>query len=341
MLEKITKIFKISGERPDKKAFQEGLRSFLINLIFILFLSYFSSSLMVTLLLKKIAPSENKFEDFEISGSLDDMATDKVNYRDLQNSVLERNIFNNTGELPVEKDEEEKVEGDMANAQAELSLDGPCTKSSLSKLKLMGTMIFSNQDSFATVREDGINSADVYKIGDQIFGQENIKVIGIRANILILNNSGRKECLYSSDASEKNVLGSKTESSSDAVDDTDDDSEEESDSSSTDGDTPVVRLKSEWVQEQLGAGFTKIMKEVSTPPDVVDGEINGFKFYGISGGSLLGKIGLQDGDSIIEVNGRSTSESVFVFYQALSDETEILIGFQRGEERHSVKVIIE
>ena len=311
-----------------------------INLIFILFLSYFSSSLVVTLLLKKIAPSENKFEDFEISGSLDDMTTDKVNYRDLQNSVLERNIFNNTGELPVEKDEEEKVEGEMANPQGELSLDGPCTKSSLSKLKLMGTMIFSNQDSFATVREDGINSADVYKVGDQIFGQENIKVIGIRANVLILNNSGRKECLYSSDASEKKVLGSKTENSSDAVD-TDDDSEEESDSSSTDGETAVVRLKSEWVQEQLGAGFTKIMQEVSTPPDVVDGEINGFKFYGISGGSLLGKIGLQDGDSIIEVNGRATSESVFVFYQALSDETEILVVFGRGEERRSVKVIIE
>lgn len=340
MLEKIIKIFKVSPEKPDKKAFQEDLRTILINIIFILFLSYFSSSLVVTVLLKKIAPSENKFENLEISGSLDAVTADKVNYRDLQSSVLQRNIFNNKGELPVEKEEEEKGEANVSNSQQELSLDGPCNKSSLSKLKLMGTIIFSNEESFATVREDGINSADVYKVGDQIFGQENIKVIGIRENVLILNNSGRKECLYSSEKSEKKVLASKSESSSDALD-TDDDSEEESDSSSSDGETPVVRLKSEWVQEQLGAGFTKIMQEVSTPPDVIEGEINGFKFYGISGDSLLGKIGLQDGDTIIEVNGRSTSESVFIFYQALSDETEILVVFGRGEDRRSVKVIIE
>lgn len=335
MLEKIMGFFKKSEEKVDKKDLQ-GLRGLLVNLVFTLFLSYFASSLVLSFVIQKLSPSGNKFASLDITGSLDEFSTEKVNYRDLQNNVLERNIFNNKKELPVEKDDEEEEELEVA-AKGEMSLDGPCPKSSLQKQTLLGTIVFSAGGSYATVREKGIAVSDIYKVGDQIYGEEGVKVIGIRQNVLILNNSGRKECLYSSEFAEtKGVEGKLDDSSYGTLEEAQGEKLEEQE-----GETRVVRLSSEWVQAQLGSGFTKIMQEISTPPDVVDGEIFGFKFFGITPNSLLGKIGLEDGDTIIEVNGRSTSESVFVFYQALGDETEILVGFERDDERRSVKVIIE
>ena len=334
LLEKFKKFFQKPSQGSDKKnEFRWG--GVLLTFVFIIILSYFVASVAISFLLTSISPSDKKQIRFDLSGESLHKNPSKMNYRTFKKDVLNRNIFNESGELPDEAELAHKGESDKPLDQ--FSLKGTCSRSSLN-LKLMGTIVLSNDKSFATVREKSVNFSDVYKIGDEVYGKPGVKVAGIRHNILILNNKGKKECLYATkqDASvgtKGKGLSSKNAGLA-AL-------EKAKTVSPAKEAKPEVRLKSEWVSAQLGSGFTKIMQEITTPPFVENGEIKGFKFYGIKSGSLLGKIGLKNGDIVTDVNSTSTSESVFVLYEALSDDREVVVSYKRGDKHYSVKVLID
>lgn len=336
MLKKIREFFhkknKSSESSKSQKSTLANFSRFLINVAFVIFLAYFASSAVISFVLKKIVPPVEGMSHIDSVENDYDSYLKKMNYRNFQKMVVGRNIFNDTGELPVE---EEALAEETKSPQSKFSLDGPCPLSKLN-LTLLGTIVLANNNSFATVQEKGVSYSDIYKVGDGIFGKEGIKVAGIRRNTVILNNQGKKECLYATEEDETSgQLGSglislKKKKTKKA----------DSSSGSSDG-LSVVKLKAAWIQSELGAGFTKIMQNVSTPPNVVEGEIRGFKFYGISSGSLLGKMGLKNGDIVVDVNGQSTSDSIFILYQALNDEKEVLVNYERNGQKQSVKVVIE
>ena len=329
MLEKLKSIIKLFTKGADEKA-SSAVRELLVNLVFIVFLAYFSSSVVISVFVKNLLPKEGGAISVKGVDGFGDEA-DQMNYRSFQKAVLERNLFNESGELPEETEEASEL-ADM-NPEGKFSLEGPCTPTNL-KLKLLGTIVLSNKKSFATVREEGVAFSDIYQADDQVFGQEAVKVVEVRNNVVILNNAGKKECLYATEvAAETGAKGQGLKKKSKDL------KSKKSDSKASGGET--VKLEASWVQKQLGSGFTKIMQSISTPPNVVDGGIRGFKFYGIRSGSLLGKIGLSNGDVVLGVNGNSTNDSVFVLYQALNDETEVIIRYERSGEERSVKVLIE
>lgn len=331
MFEKLKNLLGLSKQKSEDKASSEA-RSVLLNLVFVVFVSYFASSMVVSFIIKKVVPQGEGAQISDSFSSFDD--PDRMNYRNFQKAVIERNLFNDTGAVPPEEDAG-KEEAELATGG--FNLEGPCPPTSL-KLKLLGTISLSNKKSYAAVREEGVASSDIYQVGDQVFGEENVKVVEVRQNVLIMNNGGRKECLYATKKDEE--IGTKGSGLAHQKEKVLEESKEEEGVPDVRDET--VRFKSSWVRAQLGPGFTKIMQDVTTPPNVSEtGAIRGFKFFGVGSGSLLGKMGIKDGDVVLSVNGNSTNESIFVLYQALNDEVEVIVRYERGDKEHSVKVMID
>ena len=106
-----------------------------------------------------------------------DMAK-KRNYRDVRKAVLDRNIFNATGEVPDQKE--------LANsAEQEQALAGQCNKPTL-KIKVVGT-ILGGDNSVVTVREESYSQSDNYRIGDKIIGYDETRVVAIEREQMVLD----------------------------------------------------------------------------------------------------------------------------------------------------------
>ncbi|NDE14375.1 hypothetical protein EBZ80_05525 [bacterium] len=114
-----------------------------------------------------------------------------INYREFKKPILDRNIFNSSGEYP--KEELERKGG--GDGRPVFDINAPCQPCTLN-LELVGTIYLgSREKSLATVREKGQADADVYRVGDGIIGNEDALVAGVDRNELVINNKGTKECL--------------------------------------------------------------------------------------------------------------------------------------------------
>lgn len=248
----------------------------------------------------------------------------QLNFRDVRKSVVARNIFNSDGEVPDEADpsETETETGGVFDKNAK------CQKSSL-PIELVGTIYAGNEsDSLATVREKGYSEADVYRVGDQIIGNEQATVYAIDLRRLILNNNGVKECIELEEnqrgSSFSPSVASRTPSSST-------DNEPPMDDRPSEGGGSTV-LDSAYVEESLGPGFAKILDSGRLVPYHKDNAMVGFKLIGAKSDSLWKKVGLNSGDVITSVNGTSMAEpdKGFAIFEALQNEREIRVEYLKS-----------
>jgi len=249
------------------------------------------------------------------------------NYRDIRRTIMERNMFNADGTFP-----EESAVGprDGEAGRAVFDLKAPCQKSTLN-IQLVGTIYMgTSESSFATVREQGYSEADIYRVGDTIFGNDETIVVAIERKKLVLNNKGVKECLeLAPDTVAKPNDGFPAIAGVPATD-----------SGSSGAAVPVdtagcggtVQLEGPYVESELGAGFAKIINAARMVPNTVDNQVNGFKIFSINQASILGRIGFQNGDVITQVNDTSLKlpEQGFALFQALQDERDLRINLLRG-----------
>ena len=253
-----------------------------------------------------------------------------VNYRSVRKSVLGRNLFNSDGELPDEEaPEQPKEEVSVFDA------DAPCQKATMA-VDLIGTIYLGpkHPGSLATVRERGYNIADIYRVGDSIVGHEQAVVYAVQPKRLILNNSGKKECLELKESKSRAFTSESPSQEPSSVERVEDNQGEEGNR---------VVLDHEFVAEALGVGYAKILKQGRLVPHSEDNRIVGYKLIGVKGGSLYTKIGLKSGDVITNVNGISMAqvEQGFALYSALSEEKEIRIEFlQKGKNPKTITVEI-
>lgn len=251
-----------------------------------------------------------------------------INYRDAKKVVMERNVFNKEGTFPDEK-EKKTAEG----KKEDFDMNAACQGSSL-KLSLLGTIVFGESGgSRATIKEEGYSEADNYQVGDMIVGSDEAQVVAIKRNKVVINNKGKKECLIL-DAGEK-LLGIKT-----------DDRDADLKKGSADALPPMQEtqvLQSSWVESELGPGFGKIIQSARLVPNIDAGNVNGFKIFAITKGTLFDKVGLGEGDVITQVNSTVLqAESGFALYQAFLDEKEVRLNILRkGKTPHSITVQIK
>lgn len=240
------------------------------------------------------------------------------NTRDLTKNIKDRNLFNSEGKFP-----DEKFGGGASGGGAVFDINAPCKATSL-PIDLVGTIYLGDSaKSMATVRDKTYSEADIYRVGDEIYGSDGAIVAAVERETLIINNRGTKECIELNKPDNRDASdGFPSMGSGDFGG---------SQLKGASGGAEVV-LESSYVESELGPGFAKIMDAARFVPNTVDGQVNGFKIFAIKGGSMLSRIGLQNNDVITQVNDTNLRQvdQGFAFYQALQDEKEVRIQFLRG-----------
>ncbi len=256
---------------------------------------------------------------------------EKPDFQSHRQNIIDRNLFNSDGIFPVE---EENFSG-AASGEKKFDLNAACNRTSL-KVELVGTIYTGNQQtSIATVREAGIESADVYRVGDEIIEGNGAKVAQIEQRRLILNNNGIKECIELKDQTivASNFAAPISDSLSAPSPNTLTGGPVEG------GNSNSISLSAAFVEAELGPGFSKIIQAARMVPNSLDASMNGFKVFGIRPGSLMSKI-FREGDILTQVNDANLSQpdQGFALYQAFQDEREIRIYIVRGGEKVTVQV---
>lgn len=242
-----------------------------------------------------------------------------ANVRDLQKTIKDRNLFNSEGKFP-----EEKFGLDTARTLAKFDINAPCIDTTL-PIELLGTIFLGDRfKSLATVKDKSYSEADIYRVGDAIYANEQAVVAAVERQKIIINNAGTKECI-DLNKGDPNLAsdGFPTMPGSDFG----------SLPNKAVGAGSEVVLDTSYVESELGPGFGKIVDAARLVPNTqTDGGINGFKIFAIKGGTLFARIGLQNGDIITQVNEISMkqAEQGFALYQTFQDEKEVRIQLLRG-----------
>ncbi len=259
----------------------------------------------------------------------------RPNFHVLQKEIIARNIFNIDGEYP--KDDDQPTEGE-AEPQAFADINAPCQPSKIA-LTLVGTIVFGDPtSSIATFKEKDAEEVDVYRVGEGLIGYDKITIHDILRNKVIINNNGHRECfeieIIPADRREETSMAQQYDKKKDP-------------GTSMEGggqENAVVYLQSNWVQAELGNGFEKVISSARLVPNALDdGKVNGWKIFSIRKGSLLDKVGLQDGDVVTQVNETvMDTEHGFALYQAFLDEWDISVRVLRqGTNPTTLKVNIK
>lgn len=296
---------------PQKKWWPDAVRAGMRG-SFVVFFSYIAASSALAIF--AVGPLVNLATQMmnrpRVVVSPSSLGISAINYRDVKTAIIDRNLFNSSGEYPKEE-LERKTEG----PQGAFDINAPCQPCTLN-LELLGTIYLgSREKSLATVKEKGQLDSDVYRVGDLIIGSENAYVAGVDRNSIIINNAGVKECVSLVSELENQL----TSLSSGAF------------GESGGNQLPPVLLEGSYVESELGPGFGKIINAARLVPNIVDSEVVGFKIFAIDQQSLFSKVGLQNGDVITQVNDSSlkSPDQGFALYEAFRNETEVRISVLR------------
>ena len=253
-----------------------------------------------------------------------------ANMRDVAKSIKERNLFNSEGAFP-----EEKFGTGTKASGSIFDINAPCRPTSL-PIELLGTIYLGDRlKSIATVHDKAYSEADVYRVGDEIYGNEGARVAAVERQTLIIDNNGTKECIEL----DKSANGQANDGFPSFGG-----GEFGGTPSAGGGGGAEVALESSYVESELGPGFAKIMDAARFVPNTTEGGgINGFKVFSIKSGTIFSRIGLQNNDVITQVNDTSLSraDQGFAFYQAMQDEKEVRLQILRGNSPVNVVVRIK
>ncbi len=262
-----------------------------------------------------------------------------ANYRDIRKAIEDRNIFNVDGEFPDESAPED-VESAPTTNRDDFDMNASCTKSSL-PLELIGTIYLTRpEDSIVTLKEKGFTASDMYKIGDLIIDHEDAQVAAIHPRRVVINNQGVKECIELV----IKTAGNRADGFPDLSPSKPSGLTPQPKGGDVDADGNSIILEEKYVQDQLGAGFGTIIQKARLVPNTNSNNgMNGFKIFAIDKASLIGRVGLKNGDIITRVNETSLKqpEQGFQLYQALQDEREITIYVQRKGNPETINIQIK
>lgn len=293
---------------------------FWIRIIFIVLLAYvlatIASAIGANFFLKTQANKRRRTNTAMNTASLNKT----MNYRDMRRVVLKRNIFNSTGEVP-----------DFDETPNLVTNPNQCNPPTLD-IKIVGTIYMGDKNSIVTVREASYSHADTYKVNDMLIGRDNVQIVAIERKRMVIDNNGSREC-YEIEQPKTSVASNYKPTKP---------TEKKKPLTQRDGNTVV--LSSEWVEKELGPGFSKVIQSARLVPNTTDGDrVNGFKIFAIKSGTLFNKIGLRNGDIIQRVNDVSLEqvEQGFALYQTFQEDQEIVFNIVRKDNPQTISVMIK
>lgn len=199
-------------------------------------------------------------------------------------------------------------------------------------LTLVGTIV--GEDSIALIRNNSTGTTDLYRTND-FLPQDGAQIYRIEPTRVLIRRQDRIESL---ELFEKFVISSaqpsdfrlgiprKEERRTAQVGEVDINVRQVGD-----GKFEVNRDDLERATSNLGL----MMTQARIVPNIVAGEIKGYKIFAIKPGSIYDKIGIQNGDVIERVNGMelSTPENALQFFQQLKNETRFVIDLERNGQK--------
>jgi general secretion pathway protein C len=239
-----------------------------------------------------------KKNPFRRSSSTSTLAASK---RTTGNDIQKRNIFCPTC-LP--ESEEAVTSGVPLDADGRPVGIQPGEVKTTLPLRLMATMEADDpQYSLATVYDGDEGVSGLYGVGDAI--RPSVSVVGIDAGIIHIRNSARLEYVQLGDEAPIKKTTRPTPTRDDKKKD-----DKKKNSREIEGADDAINCPDENTcvverafVEKLMANPTMLAKQARIVPSQRDGEVQGFKFYGIRRGSLPKLLGLKNGDMLTEVNG--------------------------------------
>lgn len=202
----------------------------------------------------------------------------------------------------------------------------PTTPTQL-QLKLAGTVAGANNQRYAIIEDlsnRGVQS--VHQVGDMI---QSAFIVEIRPTCVVLDKDGQPELLcFEYDNNRTAVARRRPSASAPPRPQTDDD-----DSGIVRVDAATWRVSRELVLEHL-TDIAALSRQARVKPYIVQGEQRGFRLTRLQRGSLLHKIGLQNGDVLQKVNGlniTSPEEALRGFTQLRNESTVRLELLRRNQ----------
>lgn len=242
------------------------------------------------------------------------------NGSNVENTIVNRNIFNITGEIPAED-----FEISLDELTSKNFYKVPCApQSEPLPVELLGIIYTGNpKTNLVTVQDPDIEGADVYHEGDPILDYDEYSVYRIVDSNTVEFRYGAKKICRSLVV--KNIA---LEKDADIA-------------QNNNGD--VIVLTQEYVNSELGKGLSKIVNTVRIVPSIENGKIEGFKIFSIQPNSLFEKIGLMNGDVVTQVNNQALNDASkgFLIYDSFQYEHQITFTIKRGAQSITRKVMIK
>ncbi len=224
-------------------------------------------------------------------------------------TIRERNLFN----------KDPKPEAPLSNSTpvAEPNRNIPAPPLNLN-VTLVATGVRSGAKSFAVIQLNG--ESKVYFTGDEVAPSVKLHKVYTDKVILARGSSRQEVLLFDPDAAEASRLDRRTARRPTArrspaptpapV------TSDPSDTIRQVSDTSYIIDRREI--EQASTNLSELITQLRVVPNLVNGQHNGFRVFNIKPGSLFTKIGINNNDIVLEVNGRPLS-GIEQAYQSLSD----------------------
>ncbi len=106
----------------------------------------------------------------------------------------------------------------------------------------------------------------------------------------------------------------------------------------------TIQLTGQYKENLLGPQFSQVLQDAKAEPNMVGGELMGFKLTRIRESSIWQKAGFQSGDIVHEINGiplRDAASAIKLLQSLRNEAAEIEVRVQRGNDFSNMNISIQ
>lgn len=282
--------------------------------------------------------TQNGFNPLASVGTKPSLTQDQID------QILKRNIFNSKGTLGDSSDSLEKKKGDATQL----------VKSNL-PLKLLG-VIFGGSPSngLAVIEDSAKNRVDSFLVGDTIV--DRVKLAEVYPEQIIVDNDGAREyidiirvplvrstrkkssgggAVPGRDGGDGGAMGAPAVVTGPPTDSFREEGFERK--------AANITISDSFKRNLLGPQMSKVLQDAKAVPNMVGGELKGFRLERIREDSIYSKSGLQNGDVVEEINGvplRDAAGAIRLL-QSIRNEKEMEVRVNRNGAVFSLNLNIQ
>ncbi|MFH1728526.1 MAG: type II secretion system protein GspC [Pseudomonadota bacterium] len=306
----------------------------ILNLIFIAGIALFLASLFAKVGVSRLLEPDAGNKSKQVAGLEVVEEEENIPFKDDYLGIVDRNIFDSENTL-ARKNEPTLEESNIPIIPPKpvLDLTSAPVKSDISST-LIGTLIRNDsKKSTAAIKTAG--KTQILKIGDSFADAEKITDIQ-RGKVIFIRNYHLEFLQVDKDANKKESLGtSPSYASKYSSPYTSSYKSKWSEGISKENDDHFVIEKGKF--DESMKNINEILYDAASMPVKEGGKVIGFQILAIEPNSVYEHLGIEDGDIILKVNGKSMDnvEKALSFFQTLQGQTKFNIDVKKdGQTKH-------